>query len=182
MLARIPSPVFSTLDSVTNGTPCCWACSSCFATTERVTALRITASAPWRSAVPNAFCSCSGEPSVPIVLAVQPRSAAPCLMMSPWTSHASTPQLMKAIFLPVGMGLPMGARVPMLSGRALDFSASARAAATPSPPSRRAARAAARLASASARHHCDDDGDGDRGGEHQQRRSLARAVPLLDLD
>ena len=137
----------STLDSVTNGTPFCSACSSCLATLARLTALRITASAPWRSAVWNAFWSCSGEPSVPIVLAVQPRSAAPCLMMSPWISQASTPQLMKATFLPVGTGLPIGFSGPMLFGRVIAFSASACASARPAPPPA-SGRAAVRLAAA----------------------------------
>src|SRR3954447_11796915 len=127
MLARMPSPVFSTLDNVTNGTPCFLACSSGFAMTERLTALRITPSAPWRSAVLNAFCSYSGEPSVPIVEAVQPRSAAPCLMMSPWISQASTPQLMKTTFLPVGTGLPIGSAIPMPVGRVVACLASASA-------------------------------------------------------
>src|SRR5829696_5128093 len=134
MLARMPSPVFSTLDNVTNGTPCFFACSSGFAMTERVTALRITASAPWRSAVWNAFCSCSGEPSVPIVEAVQPRSAAPCLMMSPWISQASTPQLMKTTFFPPGTALPIAVSRPMLVGRVVALWASACASLTSGPP------------------------------------------------
>ena len=119
------------LQHVTNATPCFSAFSICLATAARLTALRITASAPWRSAVSNAFWSCSGEPSVPIVEAVQPRSAAPCLMMSPWISQASTPQLMKTTFLPVGTGLPIGVVSPMLVGRVVAFSASVCASATP---------------------------------------------------
>src|SRR5829696_4764696 len=167
MLARMPSPVFSTLDNVTKGTPCFLACSSGFAMTERVTALRITASAPWRSAVWNAFCSCSGEPSVPIVEAVQPRSEAPCLMMSPWISQASTPQLMKATFLPLGTGLPIGVVSPMLVGRAGATTAlSGGVAARP-------------VAASARRDHCDDDRE-DRG-EREERRGLACAVPLRGL-
>ena len=122
------------LQHVTNATPCFLAFSICLATAARLTALRITASAPWRSAVLNAFWSCSGEPSVPIVEAVQPRSAAPCLMMSPWISQASTPQLMKTTFLPVGTGLPIGVVSPMLVGRVVACLASACASATLAPP------------------------------------------------
>ena len=131
---RIPSPSASMLQQVTNATPCCSAFSICLATASRLTALRITASAPWRSAVSNAFWSCSGEPSVPIASAVQPRSAAPCLMMSPWISQASTPQLMKTTFLPAGTSLPIAVSRPMLVGRVVAFSASDWASATPGPP------------------------------------------------
>ena len=70
---------------------------------------------------------------MPIVEAVQPRSAAPCLMMSPWISQASTPQLMKTTFLPVGIGLPTGVVSPMVVGRVVAFWASACALATPGP-------------------------------------------------
>ncbi len=55
------------LQHVTNWTPAFLASSICLAYASRLAALRITASAPWRSAVSKAFCSFSGEPSVATV-------------------------------------------------------------------------------------------------------------------
>src|SRR3954452_11847179 len=130
-LARIPLPGVAVLQQVTKATPFCWASAICLETAARLTALRITASAPWRSAVSNAFCSCSGEPSVLIVDPFQPRSAAPCLMMSPWISQACTPQLMNTTFLPVGTGLPTAVASPIVVGRVVACWASDCARATP---------------------------------------------------
>ena len=127
----MPSPVASTVQQVTNATPLRCASSSCLATVARSTALRITASAPWRSALSNAFCSRSGEPSVAIFVRLQPRSAAPWARMSPWISHACTPQLMKTTFLPLGMALPTGPEIPTLLGRTDAFATSDCASASP---------------------------------------------------
>ena len=153
------------LQHVTNATPCCSAFSICLATAARLTALRITASAPWRSAVSNAFWSCSGEPSVPIVEAVQPRSAAPCLMMSPWISQASTPQLMKATFLPAGTSLPIAVVSPMLVGRVVAFSASVCAFCHSRAATALSGRAAARIAVAASARRATE-----RGAEHDEPR------------
>ncbi len=38
-------------------------------------------------------------------------------MMSPWISQASTPQLMKVTFLPLGIGLPTGSVTGIVVGR-----------------------------------------------------------------
>src|SRR3954452_12550326 len=130
-LARIPLPGGSVLQHVTKATPFACALAICLATAARLTALRITASAPGRSAVSNAFCSCSGEPLVLIVEPFQPRSAAPCLMMSPCSSQAWTPQLMNTTFLPVGTGLPTAVASPIVVGRVVACWARLCARATP---------------------------------------------------
>ena len=153
--------------------PASWPARSAWRPLARLTALRITASAPWRSAVLNAFWSCSGEPSVPIVEAVQPRSAAPCLMMSPWISQASTPQLMKTTFLPVGTGLPIGCREPdarrprgRLLGQRLRLGHAGASTAL-------SGRAAVESAAASGRRD-------ERGAENEKRRAFVRAVPQAE--
>src|SRR4051794_8369851 len=130
----MPLPGGAVLQQVTKATPFCWASAICLETAARLTALRITASAPWRSAVSNAFCSCSGEPSVLIVDPFQPRSAAPCLMMLPWSSQAWTPQLMKTTFLPVGTGLPTAVSSPIVVGRVVACWASDCARVMPASP------------------------------------------------
>src|SRR3954451_9283538 len=68
----------------------------------------MTASAWLRMAVSIAPWTFSGEPSVATWSTVQPRSLAAAARIGPWTAHASTPQLTKVIFLPVGIGLPTG--------------------------------------------------------------------------
>src|SRR4051794_19171622 len=127
----MPLPTGSVEQQVTNATPFFWASSICLDTAARLTALRITASAPLRSAVSNAPCSFSGEPSVAIVDADQPRSLAPWAMILPWTLQASTPQLMKAIFLPAGTVLPTGSVTPIVVGRVLACLTTDSASATP---------------------------------------------------
>ena len=166
---RIPSPSSSMLQHVTNATPCCSAFSICLATASRLTALRITASAPWRSAVSNAFWSCSGEPSVPIVSAVQPRSAAPCLMMSPWISQASTPQLMNATFLPAGTSLPIAFVNPSVVGRVVAFSAM-RLRLGHSRPTALSGRAALRFTVAASGHR------DERGAEHERSDEVPQSM------
>src|SRR3954470_12973153 len=127
----MPLPTGSVEQHVTNATPFFWASSICLDTAARLTALRITASAPLRIAVSNAPCSFSGDPSVAIVDADQPRSLAPWAMILPWTLQASTPQLMKAIFLPAGTVLPTGSVTPIVVGRVLACLTTDSASATP---------------------------------------------------
>jgi len=52
-------------------------------------------------------------------------------MILPWTLQASTPQLMKASFLPGGTGLPIAFVRPMVLGRALACLTTASAFARP---------------------------------------------------
>ena len=117
----MPSPTDSVEQQVTNATPCFLASAICLDTKARLTPLRITALAPLRIAVSNACWSFSGVPSVAIIDDVQPRSLAPWAMILPWTVQASTPQLMKATFLPVGTSLSIGWVTPTLVGRAVAF-------------------------------------------------------------
>jgi hypothetical protein len=66
------------------------------------------ASAPLRTADRIALVSFSGLPSVAIVLTGQPSMSAPGLRTLANSRRDAGPQLMKAIFLPVGIGLSIG--------------------------------------------------------------------------
>src|SRR6266542_5100156 len=81
----------------------------------------------------QAFWTCAGVPSVLRTCSVQPSRSAACLMMSPSRLQAELPQLMKSIFFPVGIGLPIGTSKLMLVGRVSYLATAAFAAATGSP-------------------------------------------------
>ena len=85
---------------------------------------------PFRTAAWIAFWTFSGEPSVPTWLTDQPSVFAPCCRIGPWTAQASTPQLMKVIFLPVGIGFLIGVVCVIAVGRALYLASSCWAADT----------------------------------------------------
>ena len=57
-------------------------------------------------------------------MTVQPSVFAPCCRIGPWTAQASTPQLMKVIFLPVGIAFLIGVVCVIDVGRALYLSSS----------------------------------------------------------
>src|SRR4051794_27537527 len=73
----------------------------------------------------------SGEPSVATWSTVQPRSAAAVARIGPWMAQASTPQLTKVIFLPVGMGLSIGVVALIVVGRSAALATVAWAALRP---------------------------------------------------
>src|SRR3954453_11592383 len=77
----------------------------------------ITASTPSRSAVSKASWIWVGEPSVASVFDVQPRWLPASWMILPCSWHCEVPQLMKAIFLPDGIGLPIGVLTVISVGR-----------------------------------------------------------------
>src|SRR3954451_23954104 len=73
----------------------------------------------------------SGDPSVATWSTVQPRVAAASARIGPWMAQASTPQLTKVIFLPVGIGLPIGVVTVIVVGRTAALATVALAAARP---------------------------------------------------
>src|SRR3954464_10056333 len=76
-------------------------------------------------------CTFSGEPSVATWSTVQPRAAAALARIGPWIAQASTPQLTKVIFLPVGMGLSIGVGSLIVGRRSAALAAVACAALRP---------------------------------------------------
>src|SRR4051794_5240092 len=91
----------------------------------------MTASVPLRIADSMAPWTFSGEPSVATWLTVQPRVAAASARIGPWRAQASTPQLTKVIFLPVGIGLSIGVETVIFVGRTAALATVASAALTP---------------------------------------------------
>src|SRR5690349_5065199 len=73
----------------------------------------------------------SGEPSVATWSTVQPSALAAAARIGPWIAHASTPQLTKVTFLPVGMGLSIGVVAVIVVGRTAALATVALAAARP---------------------------------------------------
>src|SRR3954452_11915981 len=91
----------------------------------------MTASVPLRIADSMAPWTFSGEPSVATWSTVQPRVAAALARIGPWRAQASTPQLTKVIFLPVGIGLSIGVVTVISVGRTAAFAMVALAAVRP---------------------------------------------------
>src|SRR3954453_22187147 len=91
----------------------------------------MTASEPLRIAASMAPWTFSGEPSVATWSTVQPRADAALARIGPWIAQASTPQLTKVIFLPVGIGLVIGAVTLIVVGRTAALATVALAAARP---------------------------------------------------
>ena len=111
-------PCLASEQQVTNSTPLALASEIAFPSVVTSAALRMIAFVPFRTAAWIAFWTFSGEPSVPTCVTVQPSVFAPCCRIGPWTAHASTPQLMKVIFLPVGIAFLIGVVCVIDVGRA----------------------------------------------------------------
>src|SRR6188472_2960847 len=134
VLNRTSLPCCASEQHVTTSTPLALAAEIGPASASLSAASMITAFAPLRMAAWNAFCTFSGEPSVPTCLTDQPSILAPSARIGPCTAHASTPQLMKVIFLPVGIGLSIGLACVICVGRVADVSVSCLAAVTSALP------------------------------------------------
>ena len=119
VLNRTSWPCLASEQQVTNSTPLALASEIDFPSVVTSAALRMIALVPFRTAAWIAFWTFSGEPSVPTWLTDQPSVFAPCCRIGPWTAQASTPQLMKVIFLPVGIGFLIGVVCVIAVGRAL---------------------------------------------------------------
>jgi hypothetical protein len=87
-------PGASVEQQVANSMPAFLASASGLAIAALLAAWRITAFARSRMADSKALLTFSGEPSVLMVVTVQPRVAAPSERILPCWAHAVTPQLM----------------------------------------------------------------------------------------
>ena len=165
MLNVTSLPCSASEQQVANSTPAFSAAASGAASASLSAALMMTASAPSRIAALKAPCTFSGEPSVPTCLTDQPRMSAPSWRIGPCTAHASTPQLMNVIFLPVGMSLPIGLVWVISVGR-VDASLAACVGGAAVGAAAAAASAAVVLAAAGGhrQQQCDESGEHVRAG------------------
>ena len=120
----MPPPSTSSVEDSITGIFICCSCLSCCEKTARGNPLATTASGLSLTACFHAAWTLSGVPCVLICLTVQPSVFAASLRFLYSDVHAVTPQLMKSIRFPVGIGLPIGWLTGIWVGRCAHWAAS----------------------------------------------------------
>ena len=127
----MPLPSTSSVEDSSTGIFSAWSCLSCWAKTARGNPLAMTASGRSFTACFHAAWTLSGVPAVLICRTVQPTDFAAATRFLYRIVHDVTPQLMKSIRLPLGIGLPIGWVTGIRVGRWAHCAATLSAALTP---------------------------------------------------